>query len=88
MTLYLVLAGDENRADSKDGKGVDHIKDSGIENGLMTEDGGDNGITHEPHITEHQGETDGSLIFLLSGHVTRQEEGDAGQYEIGDDADA
>ena len=53
MAFHLVLASDEDCADGKDGKSVDYIKDGGIEDGLMTEDGGDDGIAHEPHITKH-----------------------------------
>ena len=79
---------DEYGANCKDSEGVDHIKDGGIEDGLMTEDRGDDGIAHESHITEHYGKPHGTFIFLSRGHITRQEEGSASQYEIGDDADA
>ena len=63
---------DQNGADGEHGKCVDHIKHSGIEHGLMTEDGCHDGIAHEPHIAEHQRKTHNPFVFFLPSEITGQ----------------
>ena len=87
LPAHLTAPSDEQRADGEDGEGVDDVEHGGIEDGLVAEDGGDDGIAHEADVAVHQGEADGALVALPPRQVARQQEGYGGEQGVGDDAD-